>query len=110
MYIFPKDLYTDIRIEKVSLTNISLENFELKQNKTRTDQGAMIRIFDGKRWYYSATTDLDNLQMKLTPSSSGCTQPDINQSYCKRLEINKERCLKYFINITDIENRLKLDV
>ncbi|NLL52209.1 MAG: TldD/PmbA family protein [Peptococcaceae bacterium] len=113
MYIFPKDLYTDIRIEKVSLTNISLENFELKQNKTRTDQGAMIRIFDGKRWYYSATTDLDNLQMEINRLARlAVPNPDINQhAIVQRLEINKERCLKYTDNnIADIENRLKLDV
>lgn len=50
MYRFPKDLYTDIRIETTRTTNISYENNELKQNKCKKEKGAFIRIFDGERW------------------------------------------------------------
>ncbi|NLK88904.1 MAG: TldD/PmbA family protein, partial [Clostridiaceae bacterium] len=49
MYRFPDNLFTDVRIESVYSTQILLENLELKQNKTKTDTGAMIRIYDGNR-------------------------------------------------------------
>jgi len=114
MYCFPKDLYTDVRIEKINRTNITLENFELKQNKTRTDEGAMIRIFDGKRWYYCATTDLNNLQTEID-RLAGLASPNPNikrHPIVQKLEINKERCLKYSDknNIATVGDRLKLDV
>ncbi|HEX3077995.1 MAG TPA: TldD/PmbA family protein [Lachnospiraceae bacterium] len=97
MYQFPKDLYTDVRIETVSETAITLENFELKQNKTKTDTGAMIRIFDGSRWYYSATTNVDNLQQEIeelarmaTPNKEIMQHPIV-----MKMEVNQATCLTY---------------
>ena len=62
MYRFPENLYTDVRLENVSATSIIYENLELKQNKTKVEKGAMVRVYDGKKWYYSATTDLLHIQ------------------------------------------------
>lgn len=62
MVRFPKDLYADVRVETVFSTKILLDDFLLKQNKTKTDTGALVRVFDGTRWYYGATTDLARLQ------------------------------------------------
>ena len=53
MYQFPEGLYTDVRIETCFSTNIVYENHELKQSRVKEDSGAMIRVFDGSRWYYS---------------------------------------------------------
>ena len=88
---FPDNLYTDVRIETVFSTKILLENFELKQNKTKTDVGAMIRIFDGKRWYYNATTAvgdiqaaIDNLAVMATGGAGVSGHPAVS-----RFEVNR---------------------
>lgn len=65
MYTFPKNLYTDVRIEDASVSEITFENGELRQNLKRNHKGAFIRIYDGHRWYYSSTTDIDNLQEEI---------------------------------------------
>lgn len=113
MYQFPENLYTDIRIETVSRTNISLENFELKQNKTKTDKGAMIRVFDGNRWYYNATTDIEKLQQEIDNiAKMAVPNPDIhNHSVVQKLEVNQEECFKYQdVNLSQVDDQRKLDM
>ena len=65
MYRFPEELYTDIRIETVKTNSITYENNELKQNKLKVEKGAFIRIFDGERWYYSSTTNIEEIQKEI---------------------------------------------
>lgn len=96
-YRFPDNLYTDIRIETVYSCKILLENFELKQNKTKTDTGAMIRIFDGRRWYYNATTEvneiqaaIDNLATMAVPDTAIREHPVV-----RRIEVNQGKHLRY---------------
>ena len=97
MYNFPKGLYTDVRIESVSTTKILLENFELKQDKTKTDTGAMIRIFDGKRWYYNATTDIGQIQHSID-SLAAMAAPDADiaaHPVVQRIEVNTGEHYRY---------------
>lgn len=114
MIQFPKDLYTDVRIETVNKTTILVENFQLKQKKIKEEKGAMIRIYDGARWYYSATTDIANLQNEVDnlakmakPNPSVYEDPVV-----KKFETNKETLLKYKdsnvskVSIKDKENLL----
>lgn len=113
MYHFPKDLYTDIRIETVYQTNITLENFELKQNKVKKDTGAMIRIFDGDRWYYSVTTNLDHLQEEINQlAKMASPNPDIDRHpVVEKLEVNQENCLHFQENaVSLIDNSDKYQV
>lgn len=113
MYKFPKDLYTDVRIETVFETNITLENFDLKQNKVKKDTGAMIRIFDGRRWYYSVTTSMDTLQEEIDrlagmaiPNSEIYDHPVVG-----KMEVNQDRCLQFEDNdVSLIDNSRKYDV
>lgn len=113
MYQFPKDLYTDVRIETVFKTNITLENFELKQNKVKKDTGAMIRIFDGKRWYYSVTTDMGSLQEEIdrlaamaSPDSGIYSNPVV-----EKLEVNQDKCIRYNKNdVSLIDNSRKYEL
>ena len=49
MFNYPKNLYTDVRIETVMTTNIVIENDQLKANKSKREKGALIRIYDGRR-------------------------------------------------------------
>ena len=94
---FPSGLFTDIRYESVHKTTISYENGILKQNKTVLEKGVFIRVFDGERWYYSATTNPDRVQEEVdalaamaTPNAQIAEHPVI-----KKLEANRDICLRY---------------
>lgn len=90
MYKFPQDLYTDVRIETTETTDIFYENKKFNQNKTKVERGALIRIFDGERWYYSSTTDIDNIQNEIDELSKiAKPEKDIyDNPVVKQLEIN----------------------
>lgn len=94
---FPAGLFTDVRYESVYSTTISFENGVLKQNKTTLEQGAFIRVFDGRRWYYSATTDLNSVQEEIDGlAAMAAPNPDIlRDPVVKRLEANRDVCLRY---------------
>lgn len=113
MYKFPSDLYTDIRIETRKATSISYEDGELKRNKFKAEKGAFIRIFDGERWYYSAITDIKNIQAEIDElAKMAKSNEDIyNHPVIKRLEINSSEELKYEKNnILKVSNKEKLDL
>jgi len=61
-YVFPEGFYTDVRIEHVFSTNIRYIKRELQENKEQKYSAAFIRLYDGKMWYYSSTSDLDGIQ------------------------------------------------
>lgn len=65
MYSFPKGLYTDVRLEDISLAEITYQNGDLSENLNRKSKGGFIRIYDGQRWYYSSTTDISNIQKEI---------------------------------------------
>lgn len=65
MYRFPEGFYTDVREESVHSTMIYIENGVLRQNKTKKERGAIIRLYDGKRWYISSTTDFGRVQAEI---------------------------------------------
>lgn len=95
--LFPKDLYTDIRIENIEATRILFENGELRQNKTRVEAGALVRIFDGFRWYYAATTDLIRLQQTVDELSR-MAQPNpgiLDHPIVKAMEVNRGETLTF---------------
>lgn len=113
MYRFPDHLFTDVRIESVYLTQILLENFELKQNKTKTDTGAMIRIYDGNRWYYHATTEIDRIQDAIDQLAAMATEsPDIRQNpVVGWLEVNTGRHFSFADKrVSDVSNQNKIDL
>ncbi|HAL73679.1 MAG TPA: TldD/PmbA family protein, partial [Clostridiales bacterium] len=100
LYRFPDNLYTDVRIEKVYSTKILLENFEIKQNKTKVDTGAMIRIFDGRRWYYNATTEVNDIQAAIDNlATMAVPDPAIGKHpVVRRIEVNRGEHLRYADN------------
>jgi TldD protein len=65
MFKFPEGLYCDVRIEKVRDTLISYLKGELREMRERDTAGAFIRVYDGKRWYYSSITALDDIQQEI---------------------------------------------
>ncbi len=70
MFQYPEKLYTDVRIETKMSTNIALENGRLVRNKTKSEKGAMIRVYDGEKWYYNAITDISNIQRAIDELAS----------------------------------------
>ncbi len=65
MYKFPEGLYSDVRVEKVRATLIQYLKGELREMRERDTAGAFVRVFDGRRWYYSSVTALDQVQEEL---------------------------------------------
>ena len=65
MYKFKKGFYADVRIEDRFATNIRLQNGQLHEAKETVEKKAFIRVFDGKMWYYTSTSDIDGIQQSL---------------------------------------------
>jgi len=65
VYKFPEGLYSDVRIEKVRATLVQYLKGDLREMRERDTAGVFIRIYDGKRWYYSSLTALDKVQEEL---------------------------------------------
>lgn len=105
MYQFPEDLYTDVRIETVFSTLIELENDEIKQKRCKTDHGAMIRIFDGNRWYYSATTNVNGVQGEIDELAKMAKKNNHIEEHpvVKKFEVNQGIELRYIE--TDLQKK-----
>lgn len=111
MYRFPEELYTDIRIETVKTNSITYENNELKQNKLKVEKGAFIRIFDGERWYYSSTTNIEEIQKEIDELSKLAKRNEniYDNPVVKRIEVNKGNDIKYKNNnIIEVSNDEKI--
>lgn len=105
MYQFPKGLYIDVRIEDIHETKITFKNLELQEQKIRNNKGAFIRVFDGNKWYYSAMTDLNNIQSEidaLSQLATPCNDID-NHPIVKAFEVHQENLIQYATNsVTEI--------
>ncbi|MGL5674935.1 MAG: TldD/PmbA family protein [Cellulosilyticaceae bacterium] len=97
MFQFPEGLYTDVRIEDVFEGMTKYQNGMLKDNKHRKYTGALIRIFDGNKWYYSSTTAVDQINEEIASLAQMATpNPDINEHpLVKSLEVHQEEVYKY---------------
>lgn len=97
MFKFPDNLYTDVRMEDVYETKIVYNQRELEESRTRTYKAAFIRIFDGHKWYYGSTSDIDNIQGEID-TLSGYASPDKDiyaHPVVQGLQINKEHLMRY---------------
>ena len=105
MYTFPKGLYSDIRIEDVFETKIELTDGRLDEIKEKEYKGAFIRVFDGKRWFYSATSDIEGIQNELDALAKlADVNDDINNHpVVKKFEVNKGDFCE-FVDDKDIAN------
>ncbi len=103
MYKFHEGLYTDVRIEDVFETKIAYKNSKLEEQKIRKNVGAFIRVYDGNRWYYAATTSVDNIQSEINSLSKMATPNDkINENpVVKMLEVNKKESIIFSENSVD---------
>ena len=113
MYQFPEGFYTDVREETVHATTITIENGVLKENKTKKEQGVIIRLYDGRRWYISSTTESGKVQQEID-SLAGMAVfcPNIEDDpVVKKYEINQEVQLRYKdCDVSLVPNAWKLAV
>jgi len=65
-YIFPEGFYADVRIEHLYSTKIAYTFKDLDECKEKQYSAAFIRLFDGARWYYASTSDLESIQTEIT--------------------------------------------
>jgi len=97
MYNFHKGLYTDIRIEDFYETKIIFTQGKLDELKEKNYIAAFIRVFDGKKWYYSSVTDMDCIQSeidKLCDMAVPCA--DIDEDPVVQLfEVNKGKYMTF---------------
>lgn len=75
MYRFPPGLYSDVRIEDVSSTTIRMTLGTLEALTVRSFSAAFVRVFDGRRWYFSAVSDPSLVQRELD-SLASVASPD----------------------------------
>ncbi|SSC13958.1 Peptidase U62 modulator of DNA gyrase [Mesotoga infera] len=97
MFRFPKGLYSDVRIEDVFKTDISVTLDRLDNMKEQRYKAAFIRVFDGRRWYYSSTTDIESIQRELERLAC-LSNPDPNidnNKVVETFEINKGSFLNF---------------
>lgn len=62
MYKFPEGLFCDVRTERTRSSLASYLKGELRDLRERDTAGAFVRVYDGRRWYYSSVTDLAAVQ------------------------------------------------
>ena len=100
MYNFKEGYYADVRVEDRFTTNISHVNGFLKEIKERNEKRAFIRVFDGKMWYFSSTTDISEVQEKLNGLYAQAKQnAKIERNkIVRRYEVNKDVKMVYALN------------
>ncbi|MBM7560682.1 TldD/PmbA family protein [Fusibacter tunisiensis] len=110
MYIFPKHLYTDVRIEETFETKLSYKKEVLQEQKVRNNKGAFIRVFDGVRWFYASTTELDTIQAQIDRLASMATPNKAidSNAIVKQFEVHKDQLLQYTNqSVSDIDITVK---
>lgn len=70
MFIFPENLFTDVRIETSEYVNYYTANGEVEVNNQSQTTGALIRVFDGDMWYSSTTNELGRIQEEIDALAS----------------------------------------
>ncbi len=97
MYNFPKDFYSDVRIEKVFQTAIQNTMGKYDEIKEKEFEGALLRLFDGKRWYYSSITEIDAIQEELDKLAKlAHKNKEIEENpVVKNFEVNKGEFFKF---------------
>lgn len=96
-YDFPKNLYTDVRIEETANAGYGVRNGEVEQNSAIRVTGAMIRVYDGELWYTSTTNDIDSIQQEIDNLATlAKPKPDIlKDPVVARFEVHKAKELRY---------------
>lgn len=97
MFKFHGDLYTDVRIEDVFESNITFTLGKISEYKIRNYKAAFVRVYDGKRWFYSSTSQIEQIQDEIEKLNKMAEpKPGINEdAIIKKLEVNKGEFLSF---------------
>ncbi len=97
MFKFPEDVYSDVRIEDIDENMIAYTVGNLDQYKSRKYQAAFIRVFDGNKWFYTALTEIEDIQKELdTLSEFAVRNKSIYEHpVVKGFEANKGRFITF---------------
>ncbi|MCQ2592242.1 MAG: TldD/PmbA family protein [Treponema sp.] len=96
-YIFPENLYTEVRIEDIYQAWFNMRDDFVEGNGEVSLKGAKIRIFDGKMWYTSTTNDIDSIQTEID-NLAKIAKPNPNilkNKIVKNFTANKAEILKF---------------
>jgi len=113
VFRFHEDLYTDVRIENVFVTNITFTLGKISEYKIRNYKAAFVRIYDGKRWFYSSTSQVGQIQEEIDKLSRMAEpNPCINQdAIIKKFEVNKGQFISFKDNdISKVPEEDKLNL
>ncbi|HNS34993.1 MAG TPA: TldD/PmbA family protein, partial [Mesotoga sp.] len=97
MFDFPEYVYSDVRVEEVSNSNIVVTLGRTDNMKEQKYVAAFIRIFDGERWYFSSTTDLNSVQgeiYRLADLAKKNPSIEANQ-IVQKFQVNKGSFLRF---------------
>ncbi len=76
MFEFPEGFYSDVRIERIYRSLIRIEMGRLEEVKEKSDTGAFIRLYDGRRWFYASTTAISSVNLELSQLARLAEKPD----------------------------------
>ncbi|MBQ7065113.1 MAG: TldD/PmbA family protein [Firmicutes bacterium] len=113
MITFRDGFYADIRTEDRSRTIISYKAGILEEMRTRVEQQAFLRVYDGRLWYYASVTDLKHLQETLNGLYAAATaNPAIQEDpMVKRFEANRDTVRSFeTCSVRDIPLNKKQDL
>lgn len=97
MYNFPEGLYCDVRIEDIYSTAIAYKKEELQSIKVRNNKGAFIRVFDGEKWYFTSTTEMDGIQDAILELAQ-MAKPNkeiYENPIVKKFEVHEDELIQY---------------
>ncbi|MDX9899455.1 MAG: TldD/PmbA family protein [Spirochaetia bacterium] len=97
MFNFPENLYVDVRIEETFETKINFKKLVLQEQKVRNNKGAFVRVYDGNRWYYASTTDIEAIQDQIDALANMAT-PNLeidDNPIVRQFEVHKDNLIQY---------------
>lgn len=96
-YRFPKGLYTDVRLEDAYETYIQYNLGNMENLRERRTNAAFVRVYDGKRWYYSAVSDLDKIQSEIDALAALAHPNNKINSHpiVRRFQVNQGQYLRF---------------
>ena len=113
MIRFPDGLYSDVRLEESCSTLVRFALGDLEEQRVRDYRAAFIRVFDGRRWYFAATSDSDGIQSELD-SLAALASPDrriMTHPVVEKLQCNTGKYLRYDGSpVSGIDEKSKVDL
>ncbi|MBQ1850504.1 MAG: TldD/PmbA family protein [Lachnospiraceae bacterium] len=94
---FPKDLYSEVRIEEYYRIWLAIQNGKVENDGESAEVGAMVRVFDGNMWYTATTNSLEEIQSQLDALAAiAAPNPNIYEHpIVKEFEVNRDAIMTF---------------